>query len=312
MSKFNKDILIIGFGAQAKAWALNLRDSGREVVIALRKESKSIQIAKSMNFATLLLKSDEISNFENLLLLAPDDQHAPILASITSYLSEDQNLFYAHGFSVTYENLNELYPQQNHILLAPKAIASEVRYAYETKSPLVAVTSEEYSNDSGKESLKKIIKDLGITVGPVVSSFKEETNADLFSEQSILCSLIPYGAKHSFEKLVEKGISPEIAYIECWHEVKLIADAMLKFGPLEFFKLISPNALMGGIKAKDKIFDANLLKTYESLWQDIESGKFFHATKECDFQKLQSEVLKEWNNHPLTEQFQEIGSKLKR
>ena len=308
---FSKDILIIGLGAQAKAWALNLRDSKRDITIALRAESKSLSVAKELGFKTIFIDSSEISNFKNILLLAPDDQHVSILKDLSDRLQNKQNIFYAHGFSVTYEKLNEIYPTLNHLLLAPKAIASEVRYNYETKSPLTAVVSTEYSDKNGSDDLKSLAQDLGITVGPINSSFLEETNADLFSEQSILCSLIPYGAKNSFDILTAKGISPEIAYIECWHEVKLIADAMIKLGPTEFFKLISPNALLGGQIAKDKIFNANLLKTYEDLYSNIESGKFFHATKESDFQKLQTDVLNEWENHPINTIYKDLGSRLR-
>ena len=309
---FSNDILIIGYGAQAKAWALNLRDSKREVTIGLREASSSASLVKEMGFPTLTLSKDNISSYQNLIILTPDDQHSSILRSISSMFSEDQNIFYAHGFSVTYEKLNELYPKQNHILLAPKAIASEVRYAYETKGPLTAASSVEHASSAqSQQSLKQLAKDLGINVGPLEVSFKDETYGDLFSEQSILCSLIPYGAKASFDKLKEKGISEDMAYIECWHEVKLIADAMLKFGPVEFFKLISPNALMGGEKARKQIFSPNLLKTYDNLYSDIESGKFFHDTKDFDFQKLKSDVIKEWSNHPLQDLYNKLGTKLR-
>jgi ketol-acid reductoisomerase len=309
---FSKDIIIIGYGAQAKAWALNLKDSGRDITIGLRKDSSSKTLARDLGFKTLTLIEDSISDFQNIILLTPDDQHVSILESVATQLRDDQNIFYAHGFSVTYEKLNEVYSKLNHILLAPKAIASEVRFNYETKAPLAAASSDEFIlSEQAKLALQNLANDLGINVGPLKVSFKDETYGDLFSEQSILCSLIPYGAKASFDKLKEKGINEEMAYIECWHEVKLIADAMLKFGPAEFFKLISPNALMGGEKARQLIFDAKLLKVYDDLYADIESGKFFHDTKVFDFQRLKSNVIKEWEEHPLQQLYNKLGTKLR-
>lgn len=308
----SKDILIIGFGAQAKAWALNLRDSGRDITIGLREGSTTHSKARDLGFNTINLNETLISEFKILINLTPDDKHGSILSEIKNLLTENQIIIYAHGFSVTYEKLNELYPKQHHVLLAPKAIASEVRFNYETKNPLTAVMSLEYVQDQNiKDQCAKLAMDLGINIGPISGSFLEETNADLFSEQSLLCSLIPYGARAAFEKLVEKNISPEIAYIECWHEVKLIADAMLKIGPSEFFKLISPNALLGGQLAKDKIISPNMLKTLDSIYADIENGNFFQTTKVSDFQRVQQDVINEWAKHPIQEQYDNIGTKLR-
>lgn len=307
---FTQDILIIGYGAQAKAWALNLKDSARNVTIGLRKDSSSLALAKE-KFETLVLEEEALSEYQNIILLTPDDQHASVIEKVSNQFREDQNIYYAHGFSVTYEKLAEKYPKQNHLLLAPKAIASEVRFNYETKGQMAAAISSEFSHsEQSKKAHHQLIKDLGVTV-EIAVSFKDETYGDLFSEQSILCSLIPYGAKASFDKLVEKGISPEMAYVECWHEVKLIADAMLKFGPKEFFGLISPNALMGGEKARQQIFDAKLLKIYDDLYSDIESGKFFQDSKVFDFQRLKSDVINEWDNHPLQELYEKIGTQLR-
>ena len=286
-SKFTQDILIIGFGAQAKAWALNLTDSGRKVSIGLRSGSTSSKLVKNMGFEVIELNSPEISDFMFIINLTSDDQHKQVLQDLSPLLVSEQVIIYAHGFSVTYQNLKELYPTQNHILLAPKAIASEVRFNYQCQSPLTGVLSTEFLNDKHlEEPVLQLAKDLGINVGPIRASFADETKADLFSEQSLLCSLIPYGAMHSFEKLISKGISHDLAYIECWHEVKLIADAMLKFGPKDFFELISPNALAGGELGRERIFNSNLLKILDDIYEDIESGNFFQTTQVTDFQMV--------------------------
>jgi ketol-acid reductoisomerase len=111
------------------------------------------------------------------------------------------------------------------------------------------------------------------------SNFKNETYADLFSEQSILCSLLPYASEMIFNKLVDKGIEKELAYFESWYEVKLIADTLMKIGPQKFFDLISPNALLGSKKGKDFLLDSHFQSQLNKLLDNIYSEDFF---KEVD------------------------------
>ena len=299
------DILIIGFGSQAKSWALNLRDSGREVTIGLRSNSQSHALVSTLGFNSLNYDTQKLANYNFIVILTPDDTHKEILTSL-NFKDEmfKQSFIYAHGHSVTYDRIGEALSQHQHLLLAPKAIASELRFAYETKSPLTAVVNCEDS------ALLKLAKDLGISVGPVISSFEEETICDLFSEQSLLCSVIPHAAKLSFEILIEHGHDPKIAYIECWHEVKLIADAMIKFGPSAFHGLISPNAFMGGEKAKSLIFDSNYRLKLKKLYDEIKSGQFADEILHTDFQKLLTQVISDSDKHEITKAYQSFGKKL--
>ncbi|EQC47539.1 acetohydroxy acid isomeroreductase catalytic domain protein [Bacteriovorax sp. Seq25_V] len=314
MTKFlDNSILIIGYGAQAKAWALNFRDSGYAVNIGLRANSQSTQLAREAGFNVIDLDIDRLDHFQFLCFLTPDNSHNTILKNISNKLSTAQSLIFAHGFSVYYEKLDELYPHLNFLLLAPKAIASEVRFNFETKAPLTAVVDETlvtHFKEETQEAFEKLCKGLGVNIGPIHSSFKEEAEADLFSEQSILCSLIPFGARKSFEKLVQNGISEEIAYIECWHEVKLIANAMIKIGPQAFFSMISPNALLGGIKASELIFDKEMDRKLTQLFNDIKSGDFYRQTTHTDFQSLQSTVLNDWENTRLQQIYNTLGREL--
>jgi ketol-acid reductoisomerase len=249
--------VIIGFGSQAKAWALNLRDSDVEVYIAMRKGSDSIKKVRELGFSTLLLGENQLKAFKNFALLIPDHKHELFLRDFGNEFTENSRILYAHGFSYCKGEFQSRHPHLRHLLLAPKSIASELRFYYESKGKLAAVISSEGSPSKNEDLLylKEIALKLGINVGPFEATFLEETYADLFSEQTILCSLLPYGALKSYQKLVKKGISGEIAYIECWYELKLIAESMVKMGPVEFFKLISPNALFGGEKARKILFD---------------------------------------------------------
>jgi ketol-acid reductoisomerase len=310
-----KQVVIIGYGSQAKAWARNLRDSGWRVNIALRPESLSIDLVKTDEFTYINISSHEISKETLFVVLTPDDSHLDILTKLKGLAPEDSIFLYAHGYSCTQHSFFESFPHWNHILLAPKAIASEVRFQYETKGKLGAVLSLEgiKEHPSLKEieiTVRTLATDLGITAGPYIGSFKDETYADLFSEQTLLCSLLPYGALHSYNALREKGISKEIAYLECWMEVKLIADTMVKLGPQKFFDLISPNALIGGEKAQKLIFDKVYQETLKKLLDDIWSEKFFEEVDQTNIQELKSRVNKFWSKEELSQTHEDMGPEL--
>lgn len=301
---------IIGWGSQAKAWALNLRDSGCEVTIGLRFKSGSTSFAQDKNFKTRVLGTDKIHENEHLhCLLIPDDQHLYFFKEFANEFPKNTTFIYAHGFSIEKEKIYKLYPQFNHLLLAPKAIASELRWQYESNGKLGAAYSLEYCNLS-VEAVSDFATKLGITSGPYETTFRDEMIADLFSEQSLLCSFMPYAMQYSFDKLVEKGISPEIAYLECWYEVKLIADALIPIGPSKFFELISPNALLGGVKAKNILFDEAYQKKLDILLEDILSDQFFNEIDRTNFNETRKEVLKYWQNSELEKTHEKLKDSL--
>jgi len=309
-----KNIVIIGYGSQAKAWALNLRDSGFEVIIALRSNSSSKSLANKKGFSTIELESAELNKYSTFALLTPDHTHKITLKENQSYLPKNANIIYAHGYSYTAFHFKKLYPEFNHLLLAPKAIASEVRFQFENDGKLGAAFSLEDIEGEKKEEILNLIetvaKGIGITAGPFETTFLEETNADLFSEQSLLCSLLPYGALHSYNKLRAKGVKREIAYLECWLEVKLIADAMVKMGPVEFFKLISPNALIGGEKASKILFDKEYHNKLDSLLNDIWNQDFFTECESVDFNELRDGVLERWAKEELSQTHADLSPSL--
>lgn len=306
-----RSIVIIGAGSQGKAWALNLRDSGLEVCIAARKNGPSYQQATQMRFNTFSLTDHKMSDYQNFVLLTPDHTHTHIINSLQDILPLGARIIYAHGLSCTKNNHCSLFPQFEHCLLAPKAIASEVRFQYETKGKLGAVYAVTNAKDPLKSEtlIKSLAEKLGIT-GLFPSTFKEETYADLFSEQGILCSLLPYGALLSYQKLRKKGVSQHLAFMECWLEIKLIADAMVKKGPLEFFNLISPIALLGGEKAKDLLLDDHFKNNLQQLLNDIWNEDFFKQVDATNFDQLRSDVIEKWRKEEITTVYSEIKDKV--
>ena len=315
MSQWNSPILIIGFGSQAKSWALNLRDSGFNVHVALRKNSSSTKLVRRLGFKTLFFGESSLKPYSVVLMLTPDHTHETILKTYRKDFSHKSNFIYAHGFSYCHGSFEKNFSEFNHLLLAPKAIASEVRFQYETRGKLGAAYSVEMIKDPKKKESALVIvlelaKGIGINVGPFQSSFEEECYADLFSEQSILCSLLPYAASMSFKKLREKGVSKEIAYFECWAELKLICDALTKFGPVDFFNLISPNALIGGEKAKNLLFDDDFEQKLNSLIDDIWSKKFFKEVESTDIEELRKKVNSHWEKQELQKLHKSLGTEL--
>ncbi len=304
-------LVIVGFGNQAKAWALNLRDSGWSIVIALRKESSSRTLASQMNFELIEI-GKALSAFQQLILLIPDHCHLEFLQESQNILSQETRLVYAHGASYDEHNFKKNFPHFSHLLLAPKAIASEVRFQFQTNGKLGACSSLEASLNPQKDSLflQELSQDLGITGGPYPTTFREEAFADLVSEQSLLCGLLPYAALHSYNILRAKGITPELAFMECWLEVKFIADAMIKMGPESFFQLISPNALIGAEYAQNLFFDKEYQKKLEHLCEQIENGEFFSLAAQTKLPKMRKKIADFWKNTELNKVHQKLAKDL--
>ncbi|PJB53274.1 MAG: hypothetical protein CO099_07990 [Bdellovibrio sp. CG_4_9_14_3_um_filter_39_7] len=293
-------LVIIGFGSQAQAWAHNFKIAKRAFVIALRRESSSIKAAQAAGYETIQI-GPELNSYNDFALLLPDHLQSEVLLTMAPHLREGSRIIYAHGWALTRNKLIEQHPHFSHLLFAPKAIASAIKLAATGMNSFRVVIGLEFSKsfEYDHEWLEDLARDLFAQLPLIQSSAKEEMTADLFSEQSLLCSLLPYGALHSFNFLVNKGISPEVAYIECWSEVKLIADAMIAKGPVGLFELISPNALVGGEKAQAQIFNQNYSNYLSKLYDDIESGHFFQEIDDLDIDKVRQDVLSRWRKEAI-------------
>ncbi len=302
---------IIGFGSQAKAWALNLRDSKISVVIFLRPESKSIELCENLGFKTRELNVDNFFDIDFICLLTPDHTHTNILSELSL---KNKKIILAHGYSYSFEGLEQKFQDLEFILLAPKAIASEIRLSYETKMPIAALISfEAIKNniDQTKEFISNLANHLGFTCGPYKSSFYNETKADLFSEQSILCSVIPYLSLMSYNKLRAVGIEKETAYLECFHEIKLIINALSELGPEKFFNLISPNALVGSQKGLKYLLDDHFEEKLNLLLEDIDNLKIKEEFDQTNFEELKNNVVNFWRDQEFTQTHDEIQKQLK-
>lgn len=302
-------LTIIGFGNQARSWALNLKDSGFPIRVALKPQSPSIETAVQLGFNVVEIGTEEFYQDEVFALLTPDQTHQEFMTTHGHRFAEGSKILYAHGFSLLKFGFADRFPHLQHVLYAPKSIGSELRRQFELKGKLGAVYSLEYYQGVSSEFeswLMTLAKAMGINVGPFKTSFKNETHADLYSEQGLLCSLIPYAAGEMFEHLVSSGIEPELAYFECWHELKLIVNAMVDKGPEGFFDLISPNALIGAEKGYQKLFSAEFKSNLKSLYTDIQSGTFDQEIDATNVEETRKKIRERWRKTSLQKTFQKV------
>jgi ketol-acid reductoisomerase len=303
-------LTIIGFGNQAKSWALNLKDSGFPVRVALRPDSPSFESAIQLGFNVIEIGSEDFYKDSAFALLTPDLTHDDFLTTHAHLFAEGSVILYAHGFSLLNNKFNLRYPHLQHVLYAPKSIGSELRTQFLQKGKLGAVYSLQYFQGPTieiKQWILDLAKAMGINLGPFSTNFKDETEADLFSEQGLLCSLIPYAANELFSNLVQKGFSPELAYFECWHELKLIVNAMIDRGPEAFFDLISPNALIGSEKGHERLFTSEFKQNLSSLLVEIQDGTFNKELENTNVEEARKKIRERWQKSPLQKTFEKIS-----
>ena len=227
----NKTVAIIGFGSQGHAHALNLKDSGVNVVVGLPPTSRSV--AKAMNAGLKVMSVTEAAKAADfIMMLVPDVPCAAIYKQeVEPYLTAGKTLMFAHGFNIRY---NQITPPTNVdvTMVAPKAPGHRVRGTYQDGGGtpcLVAV----HQNATGNALVNSLAYAKGIggtRAGVIATTFTEETETDLFGEQVVLCGGVSHLVKAAFETLTEAGYAPEMAYFECMHELKLIVDLFYQGG----------------------------------------------------------------------------------
>ena len=270
-----KTLAVLGFGSQGHAHALNLKESGVNVIIGLYEGSKSIAVAKDKGFE-VYPTAEAVKRADVIMVALPDTkQPACYEKDIAPNLSKGKTLLFSHGFSIHYKTI--VPPKDiNVILVAPKGPGHIVRRQY-TEGKGVPSLIAIYQNP-GKDAKKVALawaKGIGGTrAGVLETTFKEETETDLFGEQTVLCGGCSALVQAGFETLVEAGYSPEMAYFECLHELKLIVDLMNESGISGMRFSISETAKWGDVSVGPKIIDASVKKRMKAALKDIQNGKF--------------------------------------
>ena len=271
----NETIAVIGYGNQGRAHALNLRDSGLKVIVGARAGGAATHQAKTDGFSTYAI--GEASRLASLLAIMLPDEHVPSVYSkeISGEITGPKTFVFAHGFVVANKTIT--FPQDADVLLvAPTGPGRQVRSLYLDGKGLPALIAVE--KDHSKTGLQKALAyahGIGSTrAGAIKTTFQEETITDLFCEQAVLCGGLPELIKASFATLIESGYQPELAYISCLKEVKLIADLLFSQGLDGMRSAISNTAKYGSVVAGPAIINAGARRKLKEILQNIESGAF--------------------------------------
>ncbi len=270
-----KTVAIIGYGSQGRAHALNLHDSGVNVVVGLYEGSKSKAEAEKDGL-TVLPNAEAVKRADIIMMLMPDHLQKKIYqADILPNLKPGAMLMFAHGFSIHY---GQVEPPANVdvSMIAPKGPGHIVRreYTHGVGVPALIAVQQDATGQARQRALA-YAKALGSTnAGVVATTFKEETESDLFGEQAVLCGGITSLVRNGFETLVEAGYQPEIAYFEVLHELKLIVDLMYQGGMSYMRYSISDTAEYGDYVSGPRIVNDESRERMQLVLQDIQSGKF--------------------------------------
>jgi ketol-acid reductoisomerase len=305
-----KKIAVIGYGSQGHAHALNLRDSGMDVRVGLRTDSASRQKAEKaglrvVDAATAAREADIV------MMLTPDEMGAEIYESeIAPGLKAGKYLAFGHGFNIHFKKITP--PKDvNVFMVAPKGPGHLVRSQYEKGQgvPCLLAVAADPSGDTAKVGLAYAKAIGGTRAGVIETTFKDETETDLFGEQAVLCGGLTELIRAGYETLVEAGYPPEMAYFECLHEVKLIVDLIYEGGIANMRYSISNTAEYGDMTRGKRVIGPEARQAMKALLKDIQSGAFAdewiteHRCGQPHFKELRREA----ETHPI----EGVGAKLR-
>lgn len=270
-----KTVAVIGYGSQGHAHALNLHDSGVNVIVGLYEGSKSWAKAEAAGLK-VMVAAEAVKNADIIMILVNDEKQGDLYReSIEPNLTAGKALVFAHGFSIHFGQIQP--PKDVDVfLIAPKGPGHTVRYQYQEGHGVPCLVAI-HQNATGKALDVALAYANGVggaRAGVIETSFKEETETDLFGEQAVLCGGVTALIKAGFDTLVEAGYQPEMAYFECLHEMKLIVD-LINQGGLSFMRYsISDTAEYGDYITGDKIVTEETKKAMKGVLTDIQNGTF--------------------------------------
>ena len=296
----NLKVSIIGYGSQGHAHANNLKESGVEVCVGLRENSKSAQRAQDagINVVDIVTAS---SSADLLMILAPDEYQADLYKeSIEPHIKKNTTLAFAHGFNIHFDQIK---PTAEHdvIMIAPKSPGHLVRSTFlQGKGvPTLIAINNNHSGNAKNVALSYASAIGGGRAGIIETTFKEETETDLFGEQSVLCGGVTALIRAGFETLVEAGYAPEMAYFECLNELKLIVDLMYEGGMTDMRYSISNTAEYGDLTRGPFLIDDHVKDKMKVILKDVQNGKFakefvneIKNNKSKEFDRLREEGSK--------------------
>ena len=305
-----KTVAILGYGSQGHAHALNLKDSGVDVVVGLREGSDSVDKAKENGLAVESV-AEAASRGDVVMILLPDEKQAEIWESeIRDGVAPGKLLMFAHGFAIHYD-LIDPGPEVDIGLVAPKGPGHLVRRQFVdgTGVPGLAAIHQDATGDA-RGLVLAYAKGIGCTrAGVIDTSFREETETDLFGEQAVLCGGVTELVRAGYETLVEAGYDPRLAYFECLHELKLIVDLLYEGGFSGMRDAISDTAEYGDLTRGQKVISPDVEAAMQKILDDIRSGSF--AREWVLENKAGTPVLHAHRRRQAEHPIEEVGARLR-
>ncbi len=305
-----KKIAVIGYGSQGFAHSNNLKDSGMDVIVGLKEGSKSAEKAKAAGL-TVMTTEDAAKAADIMMILVPDELQGDMYKNcIAPHLKKGAYLAFAHGFNI---HFGQIVPREdiNVFMAAPKSPGHLVRHEY-TKGggvPMLIAVEQDPSGNTKKIALAYASAIGGGRAGIIETTFKEETETDLFGEQTVLCGGVSALILAGYETLVEAGYAPEMAYFECLHELKLIVDLIYEGGISNMRYSVSNTAKYGDITRGPRIITEETKKEMKKILEEIQSGGF---AKEWMLENrvnrpVFNALIKRGQEHPI----EDVGARLR-
>ncbi|MBW2122043.1 MAG: ketol-acid reductoisomerase [Deltaproteobacteria bacterium] len=270
-----KTIAIIGYGSQGHAHANNLKDSGLEVVVGLKKDSKSWTVAEDAGLKVTTTAEAAMAGDVIMMAIPDEKQRVVFEKDILPALTEGKSLAFAHGFNIHYGQIKPP-PFVDVFMIAPKGPGHLVRRVFTEGLgvPCLLAVDQDFTGRAKQTALAYAHGIGGTRAGVIETTFKEETESDLFGEQTVLCGGVTSLIKAGFEVLVEAGYQPEVAYYECLHEMKLIVDLIYEGGLSLMRYSVSDTAEYGDLTRGPRIITDQTKQQMRRILEDIQSGEF--------------------------------------
>ena len=305
-----KKIVIIGYGSQGRAHSLNLHDSGLDVTVAVRAGSPTMERVKADGLKAQPM-AEAVKDADLIAFLLPDpSQPAAYNQFVAPVCRKGLTLLFAHGFNVHFNQI-QAPPEVDVIMVAPKGPGKLVRDLYVAGQgvPCLLAIEQDYSGQAKANGLAYAMGLGGARAGVIQTSFKEETETDLFGEQAVLCGGLSALMKMGFETLVEAGYAPEMAYFECINEVKLIVDLVYEGGLKKMRHFISDTAKWGDITRGPRIIDEGVRENMREVLEEIQNGEFARewVLENQANRPVYNALLKREAEHPV----EEVGDRLR-
>ena len=305
----SRKITILGFGSQGRAHAMNLKDSGLNVVVGLRRNGSSWD--KAIDDGLNVLEPDEaVIDSDLISFLVPDMAQPELYSSLESKIKNSATLLFAHGFNIHYQQIQPR-SDLDVILIAPKSPGDLVRRQYKQGKGVPCLMAVERDN-SGQAQANAMAYAHGIggsRAGILTTTFAEETETDLFGEQAVLCGGVTELIVSGFDTLVDAGYQPEVAYFECMHELKLIVDLLYEGGIKKMHEFVSETAIYGDLSRGPRIINSETKERMKTILEEVQNKTF--AQEWIEENKTGKENYNRMMDDDQNQQIEKVGKELR-